>query len=105
MSGREFNISRIEFDDGDGQFGEAVAEVTASATRAALELIREVIGEVRSELTGEPEHVAVFLPVDDMMRLYRGIGPGTVGTDPAYEQAHAIWESLNWVYCSLIDGE
>ena len=98
MPGKEFSVTRIEFDD-----DETILEVTATATGAALTLIREVIGEVRWEVAAERE-MAVFLPVADMLWLYRDISERTRGTDPAYEQAHAIWESLNWVYCSLIDG-
>ena len=97
---KAFRIIRIDF-DGD----ESVESVTAVASGAALTLIREVTGtEPAWEVLSESE-MLVTLPAADVLDLYRDINPRTVGTDPAHEHASAIWNSLNWVYCSLINGD
>jgi hypothetical protein len=90
-----FRITAITFDD-----SEAVQAVTALADGACLDFIRAE-SPLAPASGGRP--ATVTLPVAELLRLYGTAGEIT-GLDPRHAGSIPVWDSLNWVYCSLIDG-
>ncbi|MCU1656141.1 MAG: hypothetical protein JWO57_797 [Pseudonocardiales bacterium] len=99
MAKLQFRITNIRFDD-----EEEVAELTAVVRDDAYTVITGIVGEVNTlNATRGGTEMTIALPADNAMRLYGECGQMT-GLDPRREQGgHEIWDSLNWVYCSLMD--
>jgi hypothetical protein len=99
MAKLQFRITNIRFDD-----DEEVTELTAVVRDDAFGVIAGIIEDVNTVNTARCDtEMTVVLPVKDAMTLYRECGSMN-GLDPRHEQGgHQIWDSLNWVYCSLMD--
>jgi hypothetical protein len=99
MAKLQCRVTNICFDE-----EEEVAELTAVVRDDAYEVVTGILGDVNTVDTSRGgTEMTITLPVGDAMRLYDECGKMT-GLDPRYKQgSHEIWESLNWVYCGLID--
>ena len=93
-----FRVSRIDF---DGE--ERVSAVHAICDPATLDVIRAVTFGGMDVAGAGVFHAELRLPVATALELYRTTGQ-VRGDEPRYPHTHVVNESLNWVYCSLIDG-
>jgi hypothetical protein len=100
--GTWFRIFQIDLDD-----RERVFAVHAFLDPATLSVTRGMAGEhmYPGDVAGVGQrHAQVRFPRDVLLELYRATGR-IRGDDPRYPITHPVYESLNRVYCALIDGE
>jgi hypothetical protein len=88
-----FRITAITFDD-----REQLEAVTALAGGPCLDFIASAAPAVAGGGS------TVTLARAGLLALYQAAGQ-IPGTDPRHAGSLPVWESLNWVYCSLIDGD
>lgn len=97
-----FRVTQIDFDT-----DEEVSFVHAVCDPATLAVVRELVAVAPADVTSGPrpeDPAGVRFPVDTAMELYRITGKVPCG-EPRYAYTGPVNESLNWVYCSLVDGE
>ena len=92
-----FRVFRIDFGP-----GEEVTAVHAICDPATMDVIRAVTRGGMDVAGVGRFHAEMRLPAGTALELYQVTGK-VRGDEPRYPHTHVVNESLNWVYCSLIE--
>lgn len=98
MAKLRFRITSIALDE-----DEEVSGITAVVRDDTHQVITGMVGAVdTSNVTRGGTEMTITMPVAQMSGLLRQCGK-TTGEDPRAEHTHEIYDSLNWLFCSLMD--